>query len=103
MALNWVTALSAIMQLGVGIYSQIEANNQQKKADKAQAAALKALQKTNVTSAAETTARTASTIADSTSAKKTIGSLRMPLEKTTNTKNTGLNISETTTGLNIPL
>ena len=35
--------------------------------------------------------------------KRTVSSLRIPLDRTTKTTNTGVNTADTTTGLNIPV
>lgn len=47
--------------------------------------------------------RTASTTGEKTSAKRTINSLRVPFKGLTNTSTTGVNTTDTTTGLNIPV
>ena len=56
------------------------------------------LEKTN---AVLSTEKTASTVAEKTSTKRTVSSLRVPLANTTDTSTTGVNTDDTLTGLNI--
>lgn len=58
------------------------------------------LNKNNVTLSNE---KTASTTGEKTNTKRTVSSLRVPLQNTTNTSSTGLNTTNTATGLNIPV
>lgn len=45
----------------------------------------------------------AGTTTEKKSNKRTVSSLRIPLDKTNKTTNTGINTTDTTTGLNIPV
>lgn len=47
--------------------------------------------------------KTASTTGEKTGTKRTINSLRVPLKGKNNTSTTGINTTDTTTGLNIPV
>jgi len=47
--------------------------------------------------------KVASTTGEKTGNKRTVSSLRIPMKKNTDTGTTGLNTTDTTTGLNIPV
>jgi hypothetical protein len=47
--------------------------------------------------------KVASTTGEKSNTKRTVSSLRVPLKNTTNTSTTGVNTTDTTSGLNIPV
>lgn len=95
-------AIASVASTAVGAYSQMQSNKAQKAAARSQAEAIGKLSQKQ--SLKESTSKTASTLADNVSpTKRTLGSLRIPLEKTMNTKDTGINRPDTNTGLNIPM
>lgn len=47
--------------------------------------------------------KVASTTGEKSSTKRTVSSLRVPLKNTTNTSTTGVNTTDTASGLNIPV
>lgn len=54
----------------------------------------------NVTLSSEKTTRT---VGEKEGKKRTVNSLRVPLKNTTETRRTGVNTADTSTGLNIPM
>ena len=101
-------AVATIASAGAAVAGGIISSNQQKKAIAAQRAAQEqatdAIRKsqTNVTQNVQRTAQTtASQLKDNKSEKRTISSLRIPLNQ--QNSNTGINTGNNNVGLNIPI